>query len=241
MTALAAELPLHRRILADIEGRILSGEWAPGHRIPFETDLAREYGCSRMTVNNALTQLARGGLIERRRKSGSYVRRPHGQSAVLDIRDIRSEVEALGLPYAYALAARRRRRATRDDRRRLGLAAPGPVLELVCHHFAAGLPFCLEARLVNLDKVPAASGESFRAVAPGPWLLERVPWSAAEHTIRAVGADAAIAAALRVPPGTPCLVVERRTAADGAYLTHVRLTYPGDRHELVASFTPSQP
>ena len=34
------EATLHQRILSDIEGRIVSGEWPPGHRIPFELDLA---------------------------------------------------------------------------------------------------------------------------------------------------------------------------------------------------------
>ena len=35
------EKSLHERILGDIEGRILSGEWAPGHRIPFEHELTQ--------------------------------------------------------------------------------------------------------------------------------------------------------------------------------------------------------
>ncbi|MBN9194540.1 MAG: acetate--CoA ligase family protein, partial [Microbacterium sp.] len=63
-----------------------------------ELDLAEQYGCSRMTVNKALTQLANAGLIERRRKAGSYVAQPRAQSAVLDIHDIRDEVQSLGLP-----------------------------------------------------------------------------------------------------------------------------------------------
>ncbi len=92
------EPSLHQKILADIEGKIISGEWSPGHRIPFEVDLARDYGCSRMTVNKVLTQLAARGLIERKRKSGSTVRHPTAQSAVLEIRDIASEVASLGCP-----------------------------------------------------------------------------------------------------------------------------------------------
>ncbi|HET7413771.1 MAG TPA: GntR family transcriptional regulator, partial [Pararhizobium sp.] len=60
---------LHQRIMADIEEKILSGAWPPGHRIPFEHELTAEYGCSRMTVNKALTQLARAGLIARRRRA----------------------------------------------------------------------------------------------------------------------------------------------------------------------------
>ncbi|MGO4842794.1 GntR family transcriptional regulator, partial [Rhizobiaceae sp. 2RAB30] len=95
---------LHQRILNDIRDRILSGEWPPGFRIPFEHELTAEYGCSRMTVNKALSQLAKAGLIERRRRSGSFVTRPRSQAAVLEIHDIRIEVEALGLPYRYELA-----------------------------------------------------------------------------------------------------------------------------------------
>src|SRR4051812_20971019 len=36
-------MSLHQRILTDISGRILSGEWAPGHRIPFEYELMSKY------------------------------------------------------------------------------------------------------------------------------------------------------------------------------------------------------
>ena len=33
---------LHQRILSDISEKILSGAWAPGHRIPFEHELTAE-------------------------------------------------------------------------------------------------------------------------------------------------------------------------------------------------------
>ena len=81
---------LHSQIIADVEARILGGQWPPGHRIPYEHELTELYGCSRMTVSKALTQLARAGLIERRRKAGSFVMRPFGQSALLEIRDVAS-------------------------------------------------------------------------------------------------------------------------------------------------------
>ncbi len=230
---------LHQRILADISERILSGAWAPGHRIPFEHELGVEYNCSRMTVNKALSQLAKAGLIERRRRSGSFVRQPQTQAAVLEIHDIRSEVEALGLPYRYERTTRQRRRSTSEDRDLLGLEAAGPVLVLECRHFAGKRPFSHEARLINLEAVPTAATESFEDIAPGPWLLDRVPWSAAEHRIRAAAAGDAVAAALGIAPGAPCLVVERRTWSAERPVTHVRFTYAADSHTLVARFTPS--
>lgn len=90
------EKSLHERIRNDVERHIMSGEWPPGYRIPFEHEMTRQYACSRMTVNKALGELVQRGLIERRRRLGTFVRQPHAQSAVLEIHDIEREVQALG-------------------------------------------------------------------------------------------------------------------------------------------------
>ena len=231
---------LHQRILSDIEGRILSGEWPPGHRIPFEMELAVQYDCSRMTVNKALSQLAKGGLIERRKRSGSFVTQPHAHSAVLEIRDIKAEVQSLGLVYDYELLRREQRRADGGEREQLDLKAGSVSLAQQCRHFAGRKPFSFEERLINLAAVPEASAQAFDKAAPGPWLIERVPWSAAEHRIQAVGADAGMAKVLEIPEGTACLQIERRTKSNGAHVTRVRLIYPGQAYERVASFAPTQ-
>ncbi|RUW50474.1 histidine utilization repressor [Mesorhizobium sp. M1A.F.Ca.ET.072.01.1.1] len=233
-------LSLHQRILSDIREKILSGAWAPGHRIPFEHELTAQYDCSRMTVNKALSQLAKAGLIERRRRSGSFVRQPQSQAAVLELHDIRIEVEALGLPYRYERLERMKRRGNAEDRSLLGLSAMGPVLWLEGLHFAGERPFALEQRLINLSAVGEASEEEFLDIAPGPWLIGRVPWSEAEHRIRAMAADETIADTLDIDPGAPCLVVERRTWSAEHPVTHVRFIYPAESHTLVARFTPSQ-
>ena len=229
--------PLHERIRAEVETRILSGEWAPGHRIPFEHEFTAQYACSRMTVSKALSELADAGLIERRRKAGSFVRRPQGQSAVIEIHDVASEVESLGRAYRYTLLSRRRRRATAQDRERLTLAPGATLIALRCRHDADGRPFCLEDRLISLDAALDAASESFAADPPGAWLLARIPWTSAEHRIRAESAGPA-AAALGLGPAAPCLVVERRTFAGETPVTQVILTYPGAAHELIARFSP---
>ena len=231
---------LYRRILSDVEARILSGEWPPGWRIPVEYELAAQYGCSRMTVSKALSRLAGAGLIERRRKAGSFVIRPHSQSAVLEIPDVKAEVAALGLPYRFAIVARSTRRATRADRLRFAVAAGERLLALTCRHDAAARPFCLEDRLISLAAAPDAADEPFAERSPGAWLMRRVPWTRAEHRISAAAAPAAVARILAVAAGTPCLIVERRTWSGEAPVTQVRMTYPGEAHELVARFTPGQ-
>ncbi|KOO81570.1 GntR family transcriptional regulator, partial [Stenotrophomonas maltophilia] len=104
---------LNQRIRSDLESRILSGEWAPGFRIPYEHELMEQYGCSRMTVNKVLTALAESGMIERRRRAGSFVARqpPHLEQVALEIPDIAMEVGSRGHQYAYRLLQRELRLA----------------------------------------------------------------------------------------------------------------------------------
>jgi GntR family transcriptional regulator, histidine utilization repressor len=229
---------LHQRILGDIEGRILSGDLPPGARIATEQELAASYGCSRMTVSKVLTILANAGLVERRRKAGTFVRQPSSQAAILEIHDIKAEVLALGQTYRFELMRRATRKAGRGDREFLGSRAPGPLLAITGRHFAGRKVFCLEERLINLKAVPDAATESFADISPGRWLLDTVPWTEAEHRIHAAGASRDEAKALAVETDTPCLVVERRTWRGKTPITLVRLLYPGDAHRLVAHFKP---
>jgi len=233
-------LSLHERILNDIEGHILSGEWPPGNRIPFEHELSEQYSCSRMTVNKALTQLAKSGLIERRRKVGSFVTRVPSRSAVLEITDTKTEVVALGLPYRHEILTRRRRMGVHADEARLKGIGVSPILDLTCRHWAGKRPFCIEERLINLAAVPESADESFDEISPGAWLVARVPWTSAEHRIGAHPADKKRAALLGLSEGQACLSIERRTWSIETPITFVRFTYPGESHELVAHFSPSQ-
>lgn len=229
---------LYERILGDVRARILSGEWPPGHRIPSEHEFTIAYDCSRMTVSKALTRLAGAGLIERRRRAGSFVARPQSQSAVLKISDVGAEVAELGLRYRHEIRRSAIRRATRRDHDLLGVAAGTGLLEIDCRHFAGDTPFCLEHRVVSLAAVPEAAGQDFRDLAPGAWLVAHVPWTRAEHRICATSASREVAKAMGVQAGAACLVVVRRTWRDAIPVTRVELTYDSS-HVIVARFTPA--
>jgi GntR family histidine utilization transcriptional repressor len=227
-------MTIEARIRADIEGRIRSGELRPGARIPFEHELVAHYGCARATVGKALASLARAGLIERRRKAGSFVAHPHSEAAVLDIPDIGAAVAARGGGYRFELIARSEEKAAADP-----FAASTALLRIEGVHHAIDGPFAHELRWISLAAVPDARSESFEDIAPGVWLLDHVPWSEAQHRISAIGATGDVAARLQLSRGTPCLRLARTTWRNGAPVTHVRQTFPGDRYDLVARFTPS--
>lgn len=225
---------LHDRIRRDVEARILSGEWRPGHRIPYEHELMADYGCARMTVNRAISALVQAGLVERRKRAGSFVSAPRFDRAALAIPDIRSEVAAKGQAYGLELLSRAERKASAEDKALLSGAAR--VLAIECRHLADGRPHALEARLINLDAVPGAADADFAAEPPGSWLLEHVPWTEAEHRITAVAADAAMATGLDLAEGAACLSLERRTWRGAAGVTYARQLFPGASGALVAQF-----
>ena len=230
---------LHLRILHDVESKIVSGAWAPGFRIPFETEMAKEYGCSRMTVNKALTQLTRAGLLERNRKSGTFVKAPQSLSAALEITNIRDEVEKAGKTYSYRLLSDNPNASRPDFLSHLGASAFCEIRKVKCLHFADGVPFCFEERIISRNAVPEVEAASFEQEAPGAWLFKTVPWNSAEHQISACAAMGEAAEFLDIPPGTACLMVERITQNSKGYVTWARLSYPGEQHRLFAKFTPT--
>lgn len=236
----AKDASLHKRIRADISDEILSGRWPPGFRIPFEHELMAEYGCSRMTVNKALSPLAESGLIQRRRGAGSFVSRPRLHSAVLDIPDIHAEISGRGELYGYELLSRRIRMASARDSAEFALAGGGRLLALRCLHRANGRPFALEERLISLRSVPGAEQADFSGMSPGGWLLTYVAWTEAEHRISAVNVPRATAQVLGIESTAACLALDRRTWRDEDQITQVRLVFPGEAYDLVARFSPSQ-
>jgi GntR family histidine utilization transcriptional repressor len=234
----ATHLPRYIEIRRALTARIMSGDWRPGHRVPSEHELMEQFGCSRMTVNEALSALAAAGLIVRKGRSGATVASPRSHETTLQIHDIRAEVLASGRSYKYEILRRRMRKATRHDIGQLNLNSAARVVELSVLHFTSNIPFVLEDRIISLDAVPDAEAEDFATTPPNTWLLAHIPWTQAEQAIRAVPADARSSSALQVNQGTACLIIERRTWQAGLGITWVRLCYPGDRHTLVARFAP---
>lgn len=198
-----------------------------------------EYSCSRMTMNKVLSGMAASGLLTRRRRAGSFVASPQGERAVMEIQDFATEAARLGHVYRHEVLSRRADPLDAARAATLGLAVGSRVVRVRCLHLVNDVPNAYEDRIISLASVPAAEQETFLNVPPGTWLLRNIPWTQAEHVIRARNADARLATMLRLKPGAACLVLERRTWQRGALVTEVTISYPGDRHWFIGRFSPT--
>lgn len=231
---------LHETIRSDMEAAILSGELAAGERLPIEADLMAQYGCSRMTVNKAISALVAANLVERRKKAGSFVARPKMHSMVLDIPDLEAEVLQRRQRYAFRLISRTVRAADPNKDYEQQLGGGGLLLALSGLHLADDRPLAFEERLVSLNAVPDMETQCFEDMSAGAWLLKHVPWTEAETRIAAVNACAELGEHLGQAVGTACLYVERRTWRGEAGVTWVRQHFVGSDYDLVAHFGPSR-
>lgn len=70
---LNSDRPIYAQILEVIQLRIVSGRYRPGEKIPSVRDLAAEAGVNPNTMQKALSELERNGLVETQRTSGRMV------------------------------------------------------------------------------------------------------------------------------------------------------------------------
>lgn len=70
----ASAVPPYQQIANQLRARILSGELAPGSRLPSADTLAQEYGVARMTARKALIVLRDENWAFASSGMGTYVR-----------------------------------------------------------------------------------------------------------------------------------------------------------------------
>lgn len=85
-------MPQYKRLYEVLRKHILSGLYEEGSLLPSENELCALHGLTRPTVRQALENLVRDGLIEKRQGKGSLVRKPPLNIGILSIEGTTSAV-----------------------------------------------------------------------------------------------------------------------------------------------------
>lgn len=86
---LNSERPIYAQIIEKIQLAIISGHYAPGDKLPSVRDLAQEAAVNPNTMQKALTELERTGLVFAQRTSGRFITEDIGM-----IQKMKSEIAA---------------------------------------------------------------------------------------------------------------------------------------------------
>lgn len=71
------EMPIYSQLVEQIKVGIVSGMFPPGERLPSVRDLATEAGVNPNTMQRAMTELERDGLVYSQRTAGRFVTEDH--------------------------------------------------------------------------------------------------------------------------------------------------------------------
>jgi len=210
MQDLASGVALWRQVADGIERGIADGTFAPGEKLPGETEIAETYRVNRHTVRRALATLAERGLVRAERGSGTYV---EAQRLAYPLRSRTRFSEIVGAgghePRGQLIDASEDV-ATRELARELGLKTGATLIRIESVRSADRTPLCVSTTWLSAERFPGA-GEVFASTRSMTKLLAHYgvrDYRRASTKITAAIADATDAARLDLALGRPVLVVD---------------------------------
>jgi GntR family transcriptional regulator len=207
----------------------------PHAPLPSEAQLCEEFGVSRMTARAAVQRLVQDGLVYRVPGRGTFVAASRANRTAGHILSFSDEMRRKGLVPSSRVIERRRRRATADEERRLGVA---DVVVLRRVRLADSKPLALEKAVFPADRVSDALDADLERQSLFETLAAAglVPTSGSA-ALAAEAATSEDARLLRVRRGAP-LLVERRLIHDqeGTPLEWTESRYVGSRYGIDVEF-----
>lgn len=222
-----------KRIRDAISDRIARGDWAPGTRLPTETELGREFAAGRHSVRRALQALSVEGKLRVVQGSGTYVQAaPLIDYHVSRRTRFRQNLLDQGLTPAGEHIAAETLPALPDIAEALGLPPGAPVHMLLRRALADGLPISLGRSWHPAELFPdliarRAAGVSVTDIYRDAGIADYFRKRTTIHTRRAEAEEAKL---LMQHPDQPVLVVTKTdVTAEGRVIGYAQAVWAGDR------------
>lgn len=212
----------------------------PGSVVPTERTLSSEFGTSRMTVRQALTELVAEGLLVRRQGSGTYVAEPK-MTWPLQLASFTKQATENGYRPSSQLLGAERVRADEQVAERLRIDVGSPIVRIERLRLIDERPLAVETSHLPAKRFP----QLIRHVRREPSLYSvlsqvyGVTASRAEESISTVPASTREASLLKTDNGAPMLMLSRHSFdAAGEPIEWVTSWYRGDRVTFIADLLP---
>lgn len=199
-------------------------------RLPRETELSAQLGISRNTLREALARLEANGVIERRRRLGTFIvdaapsdaptSRRLPRYPIDDIVSIAAFLEGAGLGVAIRSVSVQQETVSPAVAARFDLEPGASIYRVRRVYDADGvavavgehlIPTVLRGHAVHIEELTYGVSTFLSEI-------ERIPVEVVEHTVVPITLDPQMAQEFRMPAGTPALLVEaelQSAEADG--------------------------
>lgn len=230
--------PLYVKVKRHITDAIVAGKYLPGEKLPSESALVAMLAVSRMTVNRALRELTRDGLITRLQGVGSFVSEARPMTSLVELRDIRDFVIEQGGEYSCKLLVAKRTPATCSVGELLEVGSGVTILHVSMLHYSNGVPMQLERRYVREDFAPELLEQDLAGSSMFHYFQSIAPVSELEQVVEACIPDAGESRLLRIGKQSPLLRIRRRTWVGSQIVTLGYFSHPGDQFRVTVRLCP---
>lgn len=234
------KLPLYHLIENSLRAIISRGDIAPGEMLPPESELARSYGVSRLTVRRALDELVRENWLSRRHGVGTFVEKPARATITASKLSFTEQMKAVGRRPGSRLLEKCRIPASPDIARLLKLEPGTPLVKIVRLRLADEIPILHETAFLPLDLIPGLDQFEWDPQDSLYRLLRekyRLVVTGLDHTIKPALLTSAQAGYFHVRAGLPSLISEIVAFTDDGRPVEYSLSVSnGDKGEFYFRF-----
>ena len=226
--------PTYKRIQNVIRRRIETGKLMPGDVVDSERELAKLHKVSLMTARHALADLAREGIVERRRGAGTYVAPP--KIHFNKLMSYSEQMASRGLVPQSNIVSSGVLDDEPDIAARLSLSAASHLTMIERVRKAGDEPFALESCYLSAQEFPGLIAASLERGSLFSTLENRygVQLAYADEEIDVTAADLKTAELLAVPRGSPLLRMRQLIYTNkGKAILYVLGLYRSGRHTLL--------
>ena len=227
-------VPIYYQLKKLIQERISSGEYPVGMCLPSEREYCEEYGISRMTVRQAISDLVNEGLLWRERGKGTYVAQQKLEQGLQALTSFTEDMKQRNMRPGTRLIHMNTCPATGHVARQLGIEDGEIVYEIARLRLADDEPMAIETAYVPIGILPNLTEE--RVATGSLYEIMReigIEIAHATQTLEAVQAKVAEAIKLNIKNKASVLLIERTTYASGGQaIEFVKSVYRGDRYKF---------
>jgi GntR family transcriptional regulator len=236
-------IPIYYRLEKYLRDQILSGALRPGDLVAPESQLAQQFGASRMTVRQALSRLVFDGLVVRHRGRGTFVAQPRLEHTYI-FPSFEEEMQARGARTSHKLLDMRAVRAEGKVAESLGIPEGTPITMLQRQRLVDGQVVGYELRYL-----PKRIGEALTQdeIHSQPMVRAVMRILGKTHTRLSLRVSSSMvrreeAKILETKVGTPVLVREHiwYVEPDGP-VQYGKSIFRGDRYQMCLEFTSVPP
>lgn len=224
-------IPLHEQCKAILMGQIRSGALKPGQSIPTERQLEQEYGLSRTTVRQAISELVQRGVLRRIQGKGTFVTSTVIPRDLHQVTSFSEDMRARGLtPGSKVLSA-----GLVDAEPIIvdALQSNNPLFRVVRLRTADSKPIGLHTAylpaIYEIDRSKLEATTSLYELLARDFHLEL---ATADEVLEATVATAHDAQLLGIKAGAPVLRIERVSFSnEGHAIEFVEMRYRADEYK----------